>query len=72
MKLSEVADGETRKISGIDVDRALKTRLLHLGVSEGTSVTVLRRAPTGNPIEIRLRGFCMAIRVSAAEKITVV
>lgn len=72
MKLSEVADGETRKIESVDADFALKTRLLHLGVSEGASVTVLRRAPTGDPIEIRLRGFCMAIRISAAEKITVV
>ena len=42
-----------------------------MGITPGTRVGVLKRAPLGDPIEILLRGFSLTIRGTDAEKILV-
>ncbi len=46
-------------------------RLMDLGLIRGTAVEVVRTAPLGDPIEVRLRGFMLTLRRSEAEHITV-
>ena len=46
-------------------------RLMDLGLIRGTTVEVVRRAPLGDPLEVKLRGFMLTLRRSEAEHITV-
>jgi Fe2+ transport system protein FeoA len=46
-------------------------RLLEMGVLEGTEVEVVRLAPLGDPIEIRVRGYHLSLRKHEAEQIEV-
>lgn len=48
-----------------------RLRLLDLGLTPGTVVRVVRTAPSGDPIGIRLRGYGMTLRREDARRITV-
>ena len=52
-------------------DSALKERLMTMGLIPGTKVQILRSAPLGDPIAIRVRSYNLAIRKADAEKIAV-
>ncbi|MCR5559999.1 MAG: ferrous iron transport protein A [Schwartzia sp.] len=70
MTLKEGKTGMNLKIAAIE-DSPLKNRLMTMGLIPGTKVTVLRSAPFGDPMAIRLRSYNLALRRSDAEKITV-
>jgi ferrous iron transport protein A len=70
-KLAELKPGAraiVRKVSGAP---ALLHRLMELGFVPGTPITLVRRAPMGDPIELRLRGTHFSIRTSEADRIDV-
>ena len=46
-------------------------RLMDLGLIRGTAIEVVRTAPLGDPLEVRLRGFMLTLRRAEAEHITV-
>lgn len=54
-----------------DVPRPLRCRLLEMGVLPGTEVTLVRRAPLGDPLELRLRGYALSLRRDEADAIVV-
>ena len=64
----ETARAVVRKVSG---EPELLRRLMELGFVPGTTVTLVRRAPMGDPIELRLRGTHFSIRHSEADRIDV-
>ena len=70
MTLKDGKTGMNLKIAAIE-DSPLKNRLMTMGLIPGTKVTVLRSAPFGDPMAIRLRSYNLALRRSDAEKITV-
>ena len=72
MKLSNVKVEQRVKLLSLDCNKILKQRLEDLGLTEGVNITVVRKAPLGDPIEIEVRGFCLAIRRSVADKILVI
>ncbi len=45
-------------------------RLLEMGVTPGVEITLVRTAPLGDPLEIRLRGYALTLRRCWAEVIT--
>jgi ferrous iron transport protein A len=55
---------------GGDVD--VRRRLLEMGFTSGASVEVIRRAPLGDPIEFRLRGYCLSLRDEQAQFVQIV
>lgn len=69
--LSEVPIGEETEIVEIGGCGALRRRLLDMGVTRRTSVRVERRAPLGDPIEIAVRGYRLALREAEARLIQV-
>ena len=71
MKLSDLKDNQTATVINVLDTASGKTRLSYLGLIKGVKITLIRRAPFGDPIEIKLRDFLMAIRISDAEKILV-
>ena len=71
MKLSNLKDNQTATVISISDDVSGKTRLGYLGLINGVKVTLIRRAPFGDPIEIKFRDFCLAIRKDLADRIMV-
>ena len=66
-------DSETGMVVRIDSvgDSKLKNRLMTMGLIPGTRVEILRSAPMGDPIAIRLRSYNLAMRKDDAEQIQV-
>jgi Fe2+ transport system protein FeoA len=60
-------EGRIRAITGTD---GLSQRLAEIGFTPGQSVRVVRFAPLGDPMQIRIRGFNMALRRSEARRVT--
>ncbi len=70
MTLQETEPGMSVRIDSVG-DSKLKNRLMTMGLIPGTRVEVLRSAPLGDPIAIRLRSYNLALRRSDANKIQV-
>jgi len=71
MNLAKLSTGETAKVTKIIGETAVTKRLMEMGVVPGVSVRVVKSAPFGDPIEIRVRGYSLAMRKSEAEVIEV-
>lgn len=71
MTLNELKIGVTAVITAVGGDGALRCRLLDMGIIPKTRVTLQKVAPMGDPIEIRVRGYELTMRVEEAEKIEV-
>ena len=69
--LHSLADGQSGVVERIALTGATKRRLIEMGITPGTRVGVLKRAPLGDPIEILLRGYSLTIRGTDAEQIFV-
>ena len=50
---------------------AVSKRLMEMGIVPGVKLRLVKAAPFGDPIEIRLRGYSLAVRKSEAEAIEV-
>ena len=70
MTLKDGKTGMTLKIQSIG-DSALKERMMTMGLIPGTKVQVLRSAPLGDPIAIRVRSYNLALRKSDAAHVQV-
>lgn len=71
MTLDELSIGTEAVITSVGGEGALRLRLLDMGLIPKTRVTVIKTAPMGDPIEIRLRGYELTIRREEAMKIEV-
>ena len=69
--LQSLANGKAGVVQRIELSGATKRRLIEMGITPGTKITVLKRAPLGDPIEILLRGYTLTIRGTDAEQIHV-
>lgn len=69
--LAELRPGERGKVVAVAGDADAARRLMDLGLIRGTTLEVIRNAPLGDPIEVRLRGFMLSLRRSEAEHVTV-
>lgn len=70
MTLKSAKLGEIVRIDSVG-ESNLKQRLLTMGLIPGTRVEILRSAPLGDPIAVRLRAYNLALRKDDAEKIEV-
>jgi ferrous iron transport protein A len=71
MKMSELQPGDKALITRIDTQGETAQRISDMGLVPGTGFKVLRKAPLGDPMEIQLRGFLLALRLSEADGIDV-
>ena len=69
--LRETPVGETALISQVGGEGALRQHFLDMGVIPGSEVTVVQLAPMGDPMEVRIHGYELTIRLDDAEKIAV-
>ena len=70
-KLSEQAPGTKGKILRVEGRDAIHRRLLDMGVVSGTEFEVEKKAPLGDPIEIKIMGYHLSLRKYEAETIAV-
>lgn len=61
-KLSDFKIGEVGKVKTISCDSETKRRMIDMGLVPGVEISLNRIAPLGDPIEISLRGYKLAIR----------
>ena len=69
--LTDVQVGQTGVICGIAGERMQRMKLLDSGLTPGTSVTVTKVAPMGNPIEVAVRSYLLTLRKEEAALIAV-
>ena len=69
MTLDQLPVGHTATISAVGGEGPLRLRLLDMGLIPGTSVTVCKVAPMGDPMELRLRGYELTLRLADARQI---
>ena len=63
LRLSDLSPGEIAKISGFyPGNKAYRQKLLAMGLTPNTHFEVIRRAPLGDPIQIRIRDFYLSLR----------
>ncbi len=66
-----LAAGQTGVIAELALPTDIRARLLELGLTPGTPVQLVRYAPLGDPVEIRLRGSNLSLRRHEAEQVIV-
>ena len=71
MKLSELQIGKTATILSVGGNGALRQHFLDMGLIQGTEVTVVKYAPMGDPIELRIHGYELTIRLEDANNIEI-
>ncbi|EKO3463636.1 FeoA family protein [Vibrio fluvialis] len=72
MKLSDLNAGESGLIlalNGLSTD--VRKKLMVMGLLPNTQVTLVRRAPMGDPLQVEVRGVSIAVRESIAAAIDV-
>lgn len=71
IKLSELAVGASATVREFPKTGTAFVRLREMGLLAGTRVTLVRTAPMGDPLEIKLRGYNLTLRKSEAEHVLV-
>lgn len=72
MTLKELAVGKSGIIAAVGGEGLLRCRLLDMGLIPKTKVTVQKIAPMGDPMQIRLRGYELTLRLDDAAQIEIV
>ena len=72
MTIKDLRIGQTAKIEVVGGEGALRQHFLDMGMIPGAEVTLVKLAPMGDPMELRIHGYELTLRVADAEKITVV
>ena len=70
-KLSSIPPGTKVRVKAIVGRGSLFQRLLEMGLVPGTVLEMVRRAPLGDPLEIRLHHFNLSLRVAEADRVEV-
>ncbi len=69
--LAALAPGATASIIAVDVPGEVGERLMEMGMTAGTQVTVVRRGFLGDPLQVNLRGYMLTLRKAQARLIRV-
>lgn len=72
MNFSDLKIGQTARVKAIKKGETVyRQRLIAMGILPGTTFTVSRVAPFGDPVEIEVRGFALSLRKDEAEIIEI-
>ncbi len=69
--LKQLKIGQTAKVVSVGGEGALRQHFLDMGIIPGATVTLIKFAPMGDPMELMVHGYELALRLDDAEKITV-
>ena len=72
LSLAEIPAGKSARVLSVNSVGAIARRLIEMGVAPGAPVMVIKSAPLGDPLEVRVRGYHLALRRAEAQTIEVV
>ena len=71
MTLKDLNIGQRAVITDVEGEGALRQHLLDMGVIPQAEVSIVKYAPMGDPVEVRIHGYELTLRLMEAEKIKV-
>ena len=74
MKIVSLADmkvGQSGIVEALEGRGNIQHRLVDMGVVKGSRISVFKKAPLGDPVEVKIKGCAMALRMSEAAMISV-
>ena len=71
MNLRELEIGDTAIVKQVGGQGALRQHFLDMGIIPGAEITLVKYAPMGDPMELRLHGYELTLRLEDAEQIEV-
>jgi len=71
MQLSKMKTGNAGKVRKIEGNRAIRQRLMAMGLTPGVDIKVSKVAPMGDPIELTVRGYKLTLRKTEASCVDV-
>ncbi len=71
MTLTHLPVGRDARVTAVNGTGSIIRRLMEMGLIPGVAVKVVKTAPFGDPIEIRVRGYSLAMRKKEADAIEV-
>ncbi|MCL2077972.1 MAG: ferrous iron transport protein A [Oscillospiraceae bacterium] len=71
MTLKDLKVGQSGRVKSVGGEKALRRRLLDMGITPRTFITVKKAAPMGDPIELLLRGYVLSLRLDDAQSIEI-
>ena len=71
MTLKELSVGSSAIVTTVGGEGALRQHFLDMGVIPGAQVTLVKFAPMGDPMELRIHGYELTLRLADAEKIEI-
>ena len=71
MNLKELSVGASARVLSVGGEGALRLHFLDMGVIPGAEVTLVKLAPMGDPMELRIHGYELTLRLADAEKIEI-
>ncbi len=69
--LKDLKVGESAAVKTLHGTGAVKRRMMDMGLTRGTALTVRKVAPLGDPIELTVRGYELSVRKADAEMIEI-
>lgn len=72
MNLNDIEVGGTCTVERLNDSGEIRRRIMDMGITKGTQVSVERIAPLGDPIDVVVRGYHLSLRRSDAVNIEVV
>jgi ferrous iron transport protein A len=70
--LDQLALGQHAEVRAVSGHGPMSVRLLEMGFVPGVEVALVKRAPFGDPLELRLRGYHVSLRRAEARRVEVV
>lgn len=71
IRLSELAVGQSAKVTALHLTGPERRRILDLGFAPGVEIRTVRKAPLGDPIAYEVRGATVALRKVQSDQIEV-
>ena len=71
MRMNELQPGQCAYIQAVEGEGALRHHLLDMGLTPGTEITLQKIAPMGDPVQIKVRGYELTLRLEEAQKIEI-
>jgi len=71
MTLKDLGVGKSGRVIAVGGEKVLRHRLLEMGITPRTVITIKKIAPMGDPVELFLRGYVLSLRLEDAERIVI-
>jgi Fe2+ transport system protein FeoA len=71
MTLDQLPLGQSAKVVKLIGTTAVRRRLMEMGITPATTIEAIRRAPMGDPLDVKIRGYHLSLRKDEAASVEV-